>query len=104
MKKWIGSKLGKDYDKAIYCHPVYLTYVQSTKCRKSGWMNQNKIKIAGRNIKNLRYADDTSIVAESEKELETLLMWVKKESGKAGLKLNIKKLRLRQVVPSLHGK
>ena len=66
--------------------------------------SQNKIKIAARNINNLRYADDTSILAKSEKELETLFVRVKKESGKAGLKLNIKKLRLGQVTPSLHGK
>ena len=66
--------------------------------------SQNKIKIAGRNINNLRYADDTSILAKSEKELETLFVRVKKESGKAGLKLNIKKLRLWQVTASLHGK
>ena len=51
------------------------------------------IKIAGRNINNLRYADDTTLMAESEEELKSLLMKMKKESEKAGLKLNIKKLR-----------
>ena len=54
---------------------------------------QAGIKIAGRNINNLRYADDTTLMAESEEELKSLLMKVKKESGKVGLKLNIQKLR-----------
>ena len=54
---------------------------------------QTEIKIAGRNINNLRYADDTKIMAESEEELKILLMRVKEESGKDGLKLNMKKLR-----------
>ena len=55
-----------------------------------GWMKQQTgIKIAGRNINNLKYADDTTLIAESEEELKTLLMKVKKESEKVGLKLNI---------------
>ena len=63
---------------------------------------QNGIKIAGRNINNLRYADDTTLMAESKKELKSLLMMkVKEESEKVGLKLNIQKTNL---VPSLHGK
>ena len=61
---------------------------------------QAGIKIAGRNINNLRYADDTNLMAESEEELKSLLMKVKEESEKAGLKLNIKKM----LVVSLHGK
>ena len=64
---------------------------------------QAGIKIAGRNINNLRYADDTILMAESEK-LKILLMKVKEESEKVGLKLNIQKLRSRHLVPSLHGK
>ena len=62
------------------------------------------IKIAGRNINNLKYADDTTLMAESEKELKSLLMKVKEESEKVGLKLNIQKLRSWHPVPSLHGK
>ena len=62
------------------------------------------IKIAGRNINNLRHADDTTLMAESEKELKSLLMKVKEESEKAGLKLNIKTLRSWHLVPLLHGK
>ena len=62
------------------------------------------IKIAGRNIKNLRYAPDTTLMAEIEEELKNLLMTVKKESEKAGLKLNIQKWRWWHLVPSLNGK
>ena len=61
-------------------------------------------KISERNINNLRYADDTTLMAESEEELKSLLMKVKEESEKGGLKLNIRKLRSWHPVPSLHGK
>ena len=67
MEQQTGSKLGKEHIKAVYCHPAYLTYMQSTSCEMPGWM---KHKIAGRNINNLRYADDTTLVAESEEELK----------------------------------
>ena len=62
------------------------------------------IKIARRNINNLRYADDTTLMAESEEELKSLLIKVKEESEKVGLKLNIRKLRSWHPVLSLHGK
>ena len=65
---------------------------------------QAGIKISGRNISNLRYADDTTLMAESEEELKNLLMKVKEESEKIGFKLNIRKLRSWHLVPSLHGK
>ena len=65
---------------------------------------QARIKIAGRNIDNLRYADDTTLMAESEEELKSLLMKVKEESKNIGLKLNIQKQRSWHLVPSLHGK
>ena len=61
------------------------------------------IKI-GRNINNLRYADDTTLMAESEEEPKSLLMKMKEESEKVGLKLNIKKIKIMHPVPSLHGK
>ena len=64
---------------------------------------QAEIKIAGRNINNLRYTDDTSFMAESE-ELKSLLMKVKEEIEKVGLKLNIQKTKIMHLVPSLHGK
>ena len=72
MEQWTSSKLGKEYVK--YCHPAYLTYIQSTSCEMLGGDEaQVGIKIAGRNINNLRYADDTTLRAESEEELKSLL-------------------------------
>ena len=65
---------------------------------------QAGIKIARRNINNLRYADDSILMAESKEELKSLLMRVKEESEKAGLKLNIQKTKIMALVPSLHGK
>ena len=65
---------------------------------------QTGIKIARRNINNLRYADDTTLMAESKEELKSLLMKVKEESEKAGLKLNIQKMKIMASSPSLHGK
>ena len=65
---------------------------------------QAGIKIAGRNINNLRYADETTLMAKSEEELNSLLLILKEESEKAGLKLNIQKRRSCHPVPSLHGK
>ena len=65
---------------------------------------QAAIKTAGRNLNNLRYADDTTLMAESEEELKSLLMKVKEESEKVGLKLNILKTKITHPVPSLHGK
>ena len=65
---------------------------------------QAGIKIAGRNINHLRYADDTTLMAESKEELKSLLMKVKVESEKVGLKFNIQKRRSRHPVPSLHWK
>ena len=66
--------------------------------------SQEGIKIAGRNINNLRYADDTILMAKSEEELKSLLMNMKEESEKIGLKLNIQKTKSWPLVPSLHGK
>ena len=80
MEKQTGSKSGKKYVKAIYCHPAYLTYMQSISCEMPGWM---KRKLESRNINNLRYSDDTALTAESE-ELKSLLMKVKEESEKVG--------------------
>ena len=65
---------------------------------------QAGIKIAGRNVNNLRYADDTILMAESEEELKSLLMKVKEESEKVGLKLNFQKTKIMASGPSLHGK
>ena len=65
---------------------------------------QAGIKIAGKNINNLRYADDSTLMAESEEELKSLLMKVKEKSEKVGLKLNIQKTKIWHPVPSIHGK
>ena len=75
MEQWTGSKLGKEYVKA------YLTYMQNTSCEMPGWMNH-------------KLESDMQMMAESEEELKSLLMRVKKESEKAGLKLNIQKERV----------
>ena len=93
MEQLTGSKLRKEYIKAVHFHPLYLTYMQSTPCKLLGW-SQAGIKIAGKNINNLRYADDTTLMAESEEELKSLLMKVKEESEKAGLKLNFQKSKI----------
>ena len=90
MEQRTGSKLGKEYVKAVYCHPTYLAYMQSTSWRNAGLDEaQAGIKTAGRNINNLRYAGDTTLMAKSEEEVKSLLMKVKEENEKAGLKLNI---------------
>ena len=135
MEQLTGSKFGKEYDKAAYCHRICLIYMQSAAAAKSlqscptlcnpidgsprgspvpgilqartlEWVAESiiqnagldeaqaGIKIAWRNIDNLRYPDDTTVMAESEEELKSLLMRVKEENEKAGLKLNIKKIKI----------
>ena len=96
----IGSKLGKEYVKAVYCHPIYLTYMQlfnlyAEYIMWNAWLDETQagIQIAGRNVNNLKYADDT-LMAESKEELKSLLMKVEEESKKAGLKLNIQKTKI----------
>ena len=81
-QQWTGLKLGKEYIKAVYCHPAYLTYMQSTSWEMPGWMT-HKLESAKRNINSLKYADGTPLLAESEEELKSLLMKVKEESGKS---------------------
>ena len=94
MEQQTGSKLGKEYLKTVYYHPVYLTYMHSTPYEMLRWMTQAGIKIAMRNINNLRYADNITLMAESKEELKSLLMKVKEESEKTGLKLNIQKIKI----------
>ena len=94
MEQQTGSKSGKEYIKAVYCHPAYLTYMQSTSCETLGWMKQKLESRLLREIPiNLRYADDTTLMEESE-ELKSLLMKVKEESEKAGLKLSTQKTKI----------
>ena len=95
MEQQTGSKLGKENVKAVYCHPAYLTSMQSTSWEMLDWMKYKlESRLPGRNINNLRYADDTTLMAESEEELKSLLMNVKEESEKFGLKLNIQKTKI----------
>ena len=91
MEQWTGSKLGKKYVKTVYLFNLYAKYIM----RDAGLEEaQAGIKTARRNINNLRCADDTTLMAESKEELKSLLMKVKKESEKAGLKLNIVKTKI----------
>ena len=82
----------------------YIVYADNLIKRAGLEEAQAGIKIAGRNINNPRYADDTTLMAESEEELKSLLMKVKEESEKVGLKLNIQKTKIMASVPSRHGK
>ena len=91
MEQWTGSKLGKEYDKAVYCHPAYLTYMQSTSYEMLSWMN-HKLKsrfqldsicckyLSRIDIYNLRYTDDSTLLAESGEERKSLLMRLKEKS------------------------
>ena len=92
MEQWTGSKLGKEYVKAVYCHPAYLTYMQSTPCEMLGWM---KHKLESRLPGEISItSDDITFMGESKEELNSLLMNVKEDSEKAGLKLNIQKTKI----------
>ena len=112
MEQQIGSKLGKEYVHAVYCHLAYLTYMQSTSWEILAWMKHKLGKIARRNINNLRCADDNTLMAESKEELKSVLMKVEEESEKVDLKFNIQKTMMSDtlwtrwwhLVPSLHGK
>ena len=80
MEQQTGSKQEKEYIKTVYCHPDYLTYMQSTSCKMPDWMKHKlESRLPGEKtvINNLRYADDTTRMAEREKELKSLLMKVK---------------------------
>ena len=97
VEQQTGSKLGKEYIKAVYCHPVYLTYyaeyiTQNARLDEAQAEAQAGIKIARRNINKLRNADNTTLMTESE-ELKSLLKKVKLESEKVGLKLNNKETK-----------
>ena len=94
IEQHTGFKSGKEYAKALYYHPAYLTYMQSTMQKAKLDEAQAGIEISGRNINNLRYRDDTTLMAESKEELKSLLTKVKEESEKVGLKLNIQKTKI----------
>ena len=95
MKQQTGSKSGKEYIKAVYCHPAYLTYMQSTPCEMLGWM---KHKLESRLLGEISIISEMQMIphlkAESKEELKSLLMKVKEEHEKVGLKLNIQKTKI----------
>ena len=95
MDQQTGSKLGKQNTKAVYCHPTY-SYLYAEYIMWNDRLDepQAAVKIAGRNTNNLKYADDTILMAESKKELKNLLMKVIEESEKAGLKLSVQKSKI----------
>ena len=95
MEQQMGSSSGQEYVKAVYCHPSHWTYMQSTSWEMLGWM-KHKVNSGcpGGNINNLRYADDTTLMAESEEEIKSLLIKVKEESENVGLKFNIQKTKI----------
>ena len=84
--------MGKEYVKTVYCHSVYLTYMQSISCKMLGLDElQTRVKLGGRNINNFRYVNDTTLMAKSKEELKRLLMGEKEESERTSLRLNINK-------------
>ena len=95
MEQRIGSKLGKEYVKAVYCHPAYLTYIQSTSWKISGWMN---FKLDSRLLREISTTSDMQMKPfwwqKAKEELKSLLMKAKEDSEKAGLKLNIQKTNI----------
>ena len=95
MEQQTGSKSGKEYVKAVYCHPAYLTSMQTEYIMQNARLDeaQARIKSDGRNRNNLRYTDDSTLMAENEEEIKSLLMKVKEGNEKAGLKLNIQKMK-----------
>ena len=98
-------QIGKEVRQGCILSPCLFHFCAEYIMRNAGLEEpQAGIKIARRNINNLRYADDTTLMAESEEELKSLFMKVEEESEKSGFKLNIQKLRSWHLVPSLHGK
>ena len=95
MEQQTGSKLGKEYNKAIYCQPAYLTYMQSTSCKMLGWM---KHKLESRLLGEISITSDMQMTPplwqKVKKKLKSLLMKVKEGSEKVGLKLNIQKMKI----------
>ena len=88
------SKSGKEYIKVVYCHPAYLTSMQSTSCEMLGWMKHKLGSRLPQNINNLKHADDTILMAESKEKLKSLFLKAKEESETSGFKLNIQKTQI----------
>ena len=104
MEQQTGSKSRKDYVKAVYCHPAYLTYMQNTSWEMSGWM---KHKLESRLQGEISITSDMQIIPplwQKAKREKSFLMEVKEESEKVGLKLNIQKTKIMASSPITHGK
>ena len=104
MEQQTGSKLGKEYVRAVYCHPDYLTYMQSTPCEMSGWI---KHKLESRLLGEISITSDMQMTApygRKLRETKSLLMKVKEDNEKVGLKLIIQKTKIMASGPSFHGK
>ena len=98
-------QIGKGVRQGYILSPCLFNLYSECIMRNTGLEEaQAEIKIAGKNINNLRYVDDSTLMSESEEELKSLLMKVKVESKKVGLKLNIQKTKIMTSAPSLHGK
>ena len=91
MEQQIGSKLGKEYIKAVYCHPVYLTSKQSASCKMPGWI---KFKLESRFPGELSNTSDTQMMPSLWQKLKSLLMRVKEESKKSGSEFYIQKMKI----------
>ena len=106
MEQQTGSEWGNEYIRQGCIFSPCLFNLHAEYIMRNTGLDEAQagIKIAGRSINNLRYADDTTLMAESEEQLKSLLMKVKEESEKAGLKLKFRKLRSWHLVPSPHGK
>ena len=98
MEQWTGSKLGKESEKAVYCHPVtlYIVNVYAENIMQNARLEESQvgIQISRWNVNNLRYVDDTTLMAENEEELRSLSMKGKEESEKAGLKFNFQTTKI----------
>ena len=105
MKTLLGFKMRKEVCQGYILSPCLFNLNAEYIMRNAGLVDpQARITIAGRSINNLRYADNTTFMAESKEELKSLLMQVKEESENISLKLNIQKLKSWRLVPPLHGK
>ena len=105
IEQQTGSKSGKEHFKVVYCHLAYLTCIQNTSCKMSDWL---KHKLESRLLGAISITSDmlmtTILMVESKEELKSILMKVKEESEKAGLKLKVQKTKSWHLVPSFHGK
>ena len=106
IEQQTGSKSGKEYVKAIYLLSPCLFNLHAEYIMRNAGLDETQagIKNAGRNINNFRYADDTTLMAESKEDLKSLLMKVKEESEKVGLKFNIQKTKIMASRPITCGK